>query len=252
MSNQLRNETLKLRNTKIVWLSCLISLGIVLFAGMNLFATGRIDDFNADPDTGWSTHLIGYCTALALLSPLQLALMASRSADLEHSGGGWLLNATHGIRAGTVVRWKLVILTILLLVIKLVESGVLFGMPVLLGAPAPDIEMTRSWVTTSFGAYATSVALLAIFLWLASRIESQLVVLSVGVVGGFLGVAAMLSPPWFAAMNPFGYYALVTPFTFSESGVVTASPSWALWSVYLFLSAVAFCVLTRKLSEKEI
>lgn len=80
----------------------------------------------------------------------------------------------------------------------------------------------------------------------------QLVVLGIGVVGGFLGMAALLSPPWLAALNPFGYLAFVVPYRFTESGVVSAHPNWLMWAGYLVVAALAFAFLTRCLDRKEL
>ncbi|MHA2790236.1 ABC transporter permease (plasmid) [Corynebacterium sp. S7] len=245
-------EFAKLRRTRIVLMGILLSAGITLFASMNLFAGGQIDAFREDPHSSWAGYLISYCMALAFLSPLQLAMLASRSADAEHNGGGWRLNAVASIRPGTLVRRKFIVLAIIVGGLKTLEFISVLTVPILLGGPAPDSSMLVTWAITALGAYGTSLAVLAVLLWLAARIESQLVVLGIGVIGGFLGIAALLSPPWLAAINPFGYYAMVIPYGFSDSGVVSVNPNWLLWIMYLSVAAIAFVNLTSSLNHKEL
>ena len=245
-------EIAKLRRTKVVLLGFLLCTGIVLFAGMNLFAGGRIDDFHADPGTNWAGHLVGYCMALAFLSPLQLAVIASRVADTENVGGGWRLNAIAGVPPGTLIMRKFVVVALLVTVLKLVEFAAILSLPVLIGAPNPSSEMLATWTLFGLGALGTSLALLAVMLWLAAVTDSQIVVLAIGVVGGFLGIAALLSPTWLATINPFGYFAMLTPFTFGDAGITPTAPHWFAWGVYLLVAAAVFTAATRMLDRKEL
>lgn len=245
-------EIAKLRRTKVVILGVLLSAGIILFAGMYLFAEGRIEVFQDDPHASWAGHLVGFCMALAFLSPLQLSLIASRSVDTEHINGGWLLNAMAGVPPGTLIARKLVVSGVLVAVLKIVETAAVLMLPILAGAPAPDAGMLATWVFFGLGAVGTSVALLAVMLWLAAMTEEQAVVLAIGVVGGFLGIAALLSPTWLAAINPFGYYAMLTPFTFEEEGIEALNPHWFLWVIYMLVAAGTFAVVANVLNRKEL
>lgn len=248
----LKIEFAKLRRTRIIPMGALLSAGIVLFSSMNIFAKGQIDAFHVDPYNSWAGYLLSYCMALAFLSPLQMSLLASRSADTEHSGNGWRLNAVAGDRPGTLVRRKSLVLAIIVGGLKTFEFFCAISIPLLLGGPAPDRHLMFAWITTALGTYGTSLAILTLFLWLAARIESQLVVLGIGVVGGFLGIAALLSPPWLATLNPFGYYALIVPYSFSDSGITSTNPNWLLWIIYVVIASISFFLLTRSLNYKEL
>ena len=242
-------ELLKLRRTRIVALGTAISLVIVLFACMNLFSGDAAEDFTAEPSNSWSMHLIGYYMILSFLGPTQLALLASRSVDAEHLGSGWRLNALAGIQPGTVVLRKLLVLAPLIVATRCVECAVVVTIPLLLGAPSPTWSY---WIACIVATSGISTAMLAILLWLAAQIESQLVVVGIGVVGGFLGVASLLSPPWLAALNPFGYLAFVIPFRNTESGVTPTDPNWLLWGAYLAAAALCSIHFARSLNRKEV
>ena len=244
-------EFAKLKRTKIVLLCLLISTGIVLFANMNLFAGDPIADFQDDPHTQWASHLVGLGMALAFLTPLQLALVASRIVDAEHASGGWRLNAIAGTRPGTLLSRKFGVASLIVVVFTALEFAAALALPVVMGAPAPSGAMLSTWLRFGLGALGTSIALLAVML-LAAVVDSQIVVLGVGIVGGFLGVAALLSPAWLAALNPFGYYAVLLPFGFTESGVAPTQPGWWLWAAYLVLAAAVFIAGSRALDRKEI
>ena len=142
--------------------------------------------------------------------------------------------------------------SLIVVVFTALEFAAALALPVALGAPAPSGAMVSTWLRFGLGALGTSIALLAVMLLLAAVVDSQIVVLGVGIVGGFLGVAALLSPAWLAALNPFGYYAVLLPFGFTESGVAPTQPGWWLWAAYLVLAAAVFIAGSRALDRKEI
>ncbi|AQQ15053.1 ABC-2 family transporter protein [Corynebacterium glaucum] len=245
-------EIAKLRRTKTLLLGLVLSAGIILFASMNLFAGGQIEQFMADPHSSWGGYLVGFSMAQAFLAPLQLALIASRVVDAEHASGGWRLNAVAGTRPGALLVRKFGVAGLIVAVLKAIEFAAVLGLPIALGAPAPDGEMLGTWFSFGLGATGTSLALLAVMLFLAAIVDSQIVVLAVGVVGGFLGIAALLSPTWLAAINPFGYFAVLTPFNFAESGVEAVQAHWPLWAGYLVIVSALFGAGTKVLDRKEI
>ncbi|MCQ4627603.1 ABC transporter permease [Corynebacterium sp. CCUG 65737] len=245
-------EIAKLRRTKVILLGLLTSIAVLLFSCINLLAEKSVGYFSAFPDNAWGSHLVVLAISLSLMSPLQLALIASRAVDTEHASGGWMLNAMAGVPTGSLLRRKLLVTAPLVTALKTLEFSLSFSLPILLGAPLPPRQAALAW----FGFYAasviTSILVLAVMLILSAVTESQVGVLALGVVGGFLGVGAMLSPPWLAAMNPFGYFAVTTPYRFSDTGISATDPSWMAWLAYLTLITVGFLALTRRLNRKEV
>lgn len=245
-------ELLKLRRTHILWLGAALSLGIVLFASMNLFSAGQVDSFVADPAIAWAGQLVAVAMPLAFLTPLQMALIASRAVDSEHASGGWLLNAVAGVRKGSLLRSKLRVVAPLVVVLKLLEFGVCIALPVLLGAPLPSTSTATAWAVYGATAIISSLAIASTMLLLAAITESQIGVLSLGVAGGFFGIASLLSPAWLAVLNPFGYFAVLLPYTFTDEGIVPTQSGWAAWCIYIVLLATGFVAATRWLNRKEI
>ncbi|AKK09456.1 ABC-2 family transporter protein [Corynebacterium atrinae] len=251
MIENLAIEVAKLRRSHVGIFGIGLTVGIVLFTSMGLFKTGKIDSFVVNPDEQWATYLIGYLLVLSLLAPIQLALLASRAVDPEHLAGGWRLNAVAGTWPGMLLRRKFVIFLFILVLLRVVELGVILGAPFTLGAPGPSAEVWGVWVGTAAGALGTSAAMLAIFMWIAARFESQLVVLGVGVLGGLLGIWGMLSPKWLSMINPFGYFAVITPYTFTDAGVIPVQQAWVPWGLFVVIAAASFVFLTHRLNSRE-
>lgn len=251
MMGNLAIEVTKLRRSHVGLFGIGLTVGVVLFTSMGLFKTGKINTFTVNPEEQWAMHLIGYLLVLSLLAPIQLALLASRAVDPEHLAGGWRLNAVAGTWPGTLLRRKFIIFLFILVLLRVVELGVIVGVPFVLGAPGPSTEVWGVWAGTVVGALGTSAAMLAIFMWIAARFESQLVVLGVGVLGGLLGIWGMLSPKWLSMINPFGYFAVITPYTFTDAGVIPIQQAWVPWGLFVVIAAASFVLLTHRLNSRE-
>ena len=95
----------------------------------------------------------------------------------------------------------------------------------------------------------------AYHLWLAAVVENQLVVMSAGLLGGFIGVYMLLAPPVLARLLPWGYYAVITP---AKVSMVNGHDAYEYISVpagwiagFAALTAVVFTVVTRRLDRIE-
>ena len=86
----LQNEYAKMRHTRMLPLALAVTLAIVAFSSMNLVGEHTAEQFQQDPHSQWGGHLLGYIMVTAFLTPVQVALLASRAADVEHLRGGWL------------------------------------------------------------------------------------------------------------------------------------------------------------------
>ena len=96
----------------------------------------------------------------------------------------------------------------------------------------------------------------AYFLWLAAVVENQLIVMSTGLLSGFIGIFTLLVPPEIVRWTPWGYYALITPAATSASTgsqtAVTYIDVPAGWIAgFLILTAVIFTVITHRLNRIE-
>ena len=134
----LQNEYAKMRHTRMLPLALAVTLAIVAFSSMNLVGEHTAEQFQQDPPRHWGGHLLGYIMVTAFLTPVQVALLASRAADVEHLHGGWRLNSIAGYRRGGLLRAKFAALALVLAAVKVVELLSVLTTPFLFGAQSID------------------------------------------------------------------------------------------------------------------
>lgn len=206
----LRVEVLKLRRLRVWVVAGVVSLATVLFSSVQLFSRRYATHINDAHTFHWAGLLVGYAMIKSMLAPVFVAVLASRVVDIEHQGNGWSRSALAGLRPGRLCAVKLVALAPLLAGIALAELGLLYAGSRAVGANTA--LPVGPWAWYAVATVAVTLLLASGHLWLAARVDSQLVVLGVGVLGGFTGVFAMLMPGWLARLLPWGQYAAALPY----------------------------------------
>lgn len=212
-----RLEYAKMRRLRTSLVLGAVLLATILFGTMQLFDADHRARINEPNTMHWEFLLLtGYSSTKALFMPLLAAVLASRQVDIEHHGNGWLRASMFGVTPGRLCTVKLLALTPLVALSTVVEMSVLVLASRATGATTPLPWVQWLW----YGAVVVVVTLgvVGLHLWLAARVESQLVGLGVGVLGGFLGFFSMLMPPWFAHLTPWGYLAAGLPYQLSPTG----------------------------------
>lgn len=249
VGQMVRVETAKLRHLRIPLLGLLMTGAPVLFASTNLFSSSGRAAMHDPNGHFWASHLIGYVMATCLFTPVFVAVLASRVVDVEHAGNGWGLYAVASVGRGRQCRVKWLTLVPLVVLLRAIEMGGAVAVPLLLGAQ--PMQDPAAWALLGVQATGTTLALLALHVWLAARIDSQLVGVGLGIAGGLLAMLSLLAPPWLASLTPWGYFALLLPYTFTESGVASITPDHLLWSVFIALMTTAFWFLTGRLDAEK-
>ena len=72
------NEFAKMRHLKVGLIA------VVMVLGLSLFAVVSSPDFDPATPQAWNALLAGISLGIPLLSPLLLAVLASRQTDIEH------------------------------------------------------------------------------------------------------------------------------------------------------------------------
>ena len=205
-------------------------------------------------DRPWTALLRSMSMFNALTQPIFVAIRASRQTDIEHSGAGWNLAATSGLTPGALCRVKLAALTLLIVPAAVIQSVALIAVARMVGLSLPlDVG---PWVTYTLLLALVNTAMCAYHLWLAAVVENQMIVMSTGLLSGFIGIFTLLVPPEIVRWTPWGYYALITPAARSAStGSQTAVPYLdvpAGWIAgLLILTALIFTVVTHRLNRIE-
>ena len=247
-------EILKMRRLRTPLITTLIVGTSAALCSMNLFSTS-FTAFLHDPSAmPWARLLLMTCFYNAMIGPILVCVLASRQMDIEHTGSGWNLAATSGLTPGTLCRAKLAALSLLIVPAVTVQS---LGIIMLARFRGLSVALdVGPWATYTTLLICVDLAMCAYFLWLAAVVENQLIVMSTGLLSGFIGIFTLLVPPEIVRWTPWGYYALITPAATSASTgsqtAVTYIDVPAGWIAgFLILTAVIFTVITHRLNRIE-
>ena len=246
-------EILKMRRLRTPLITALIVGTSVALCSMSLFSASFTESSHDPHAMPWARLLLMTCFYNGMIGPIFVCVLASRQTDIEHTGSGWNLAATSGLTPGTLCRVKLTALSLLIVPAVTVQS---LGIIMLARFRGLSVALdVGPWVTYTLLLALVNTAMCAYHLWLAAVVENQLVVMSVGLLGGFIGIYMLLSPPALARLLPWGYYAIITP---AKVSMVDSHAAYEYLQVpmgwvagFLVLTAVIFTVATRQLDRIE-
>ena len=246
-------EILKMRRLRTPLITTLIVGTSAALCSMNLFSTS-FTAFLHDPSAmPWARLLLMTCFYNAMIGPIFVSVLASRQTDIEHTGSGWNLAATSGLTPGTLCRAKLAALSLLIVPAVTVQS---LGIIMLARFRGLSVALdVGPWATYTTLLICVDLATCAYFLWLAAVVENQLIVMSTGLLSGFIGIFTLLVPPEIVRWTPW-YYALITPAARSASTgsqtAVTYIDVPAGWIAgFLILTTLIFTIVTHRLNRIE-
>lgn len=247
MRHIIRLEFRKMRRLRTLPLLMGLIVAVAALSSASLFSGSTRDTFDDPAAEPWAGLLLSYTMMAAMTSPILTAVLASRQTDIEHSGVGWTLAATAGHTPGALCRAKLASLAILLLPAVLVQTLLVIGIGLLVGIQVP-LEVAP-WAGYTLLLYLVDVAFCALHIWLAARMENQLISVGVGMLGAFPAVFSLLLPAGITKAIPWGYYAVISHVgqRDRELSYVTAPYSWV--AGFLLLVALVFALATRHLDR---
>ena len=236
------NEFAKMRRLRVVPVVVVLVAGVVAMSCFTLTAPGVLDSADAPSAHPWRWLLGGLALAVPLVSPLLLAVLASRQVDIEHQANGWLLSRTSGLTPGALCRAKFAATR------PLWASVAAIGRLVGITAPFP----TGQWVGYTASVVVVNLVVLALHLLLSACVGNQLVGLGAGVLGVFVAVSGTGLPPALAhLLPPWGYYGPATPVDVREGGVVALDPPHLSVLALGIAGGAVFVLVTRLLDRGE-
>lgn len=193
-------------------------LGVVVVMSEGAAATVDTDADRAPRGHARRPRHRPLCTHRDAISPVLLAVLASRQVEIEHSGNGWLASSTSGVTTGQLCRAKFDALGLLITLVTIAWVAILIGFGTSIGIMA-SVPVGR-WAGYAVPLVVINLAVLACQILLSARVENQLMCLGIGVVGVIVAVFGAVLPTWAAHLVPWGYYSLVTPVDFVGTELV--------------------------------
>lgn len=241
------NEFAKMKHLRVGVIGVAL---VVAVTGMSLFSAVVNPDFDPDSTSAWNALLAGMSLGVPLASPLLLAVLVSRHVDIEHTGNGWLLQATAGITPGSLCRAKFTALGIVVLAITLAQNLLVFLTGKLLAgitAPLP----TAHWAGFAVCILAVNLVVLALHVVISATVENQLVALGVGVLGTLPAVLSQGLPVAMAHLTPWGYYALARAADYQGEAIVPLPLSYPSIAALVVVAAALFWIITDRFDRQE-
>lgn len=240
------NEFAKMRHLHVLLLSVVLFLVV---CGVGLFAGVLSPDFDGASTSSWNALLLGIGSGFPLAAPLLLAVMASRLVDVEHIGGGWLAAATSGITPGELCRAKLLALGLLAAPVTIATSAlfVVVGEVAGIGAPWP----AGRWLGQTLCLLVVNLAVLALHVVLAARIENQLIGIGLGLIGTVLALISSSLPTAISHLIPWGYYGLSAGAQYVDGELTGSSPDYPGVAGLALVAGLAVSLLTRSFDRQE-
>lgn len=244
----LRLEFYKCRRRKIV-LVCAAILAVELI-WMAAFLTRQDSE---DLAQGWMLLLYNLAMVDAILLPISVATLASRSCELEHKGATLKLletMASPGKLYAAKLAWGALVLAVLLVL----RSGLFAAMGVAARFPG-EIPWGRFGIFTVIS-WAVSMMIYALQQGLSLRFANQAAALVCGIAGSFLGILSMLFPPALGRCVPWGYYGLLALVGMDWDEVTRITTFYWKWPeptdlLLLCLWAAVFLIVGRTLFVRK-
>lgn len=240
------NEFAKMRHLGVGLVAAFM---IVPITGLSLFAVVTNPDFDPNAPDAWNALLAGMSLGIPMLSPLLLAILASRQTDIEHTSNGWLVQSASGLTPGSVCRAKLVALGVVVTTTTLSTSLLVLIAGALMGiTDAPPIG---HWAGFTACMLIINLAILALHVLLSAKVENQLVALGIGALGSIVAVFSQGLPAAAAHLTPWGYYALAQAAGYEGAQIQALPISYPSIAALGVLVGTIFFILTYRFDRQE-
>ncbi|MFD0870786.1 MULTISPECIES: ABC transporter permease [Paenibacillus] len=197
-----------------------------IFAMMTLFLGAELAwafvsismSMSRHPDsTSWEALLVTVASMNGLFVPIMSAVAVSRICDMEHKGDTWKLLATTAVRRSRLYWAKYWCANILILYYISLQAAAIAGFGIVKGFAEPlPFSLLIPYIG---GALLTSMAIVALQQWISLSVKNQAFALSLGMIGGFIGMAADFFPAGVRRLFIWSYYTGLSPVIYQYSNL---------------------------------
>lgn len=198
-------ELYKLRHKRLFLMVLLFLFVEIAWAFM---ATSMTISRNPD-SAGWAPLIAMLSSMNGLFLPILSAICVSRICDMEHKGDTWKLLLTVSVNPGKIYGAKYITASIIMLwacilqVLAMASFGIIKGFE----QSVPIFLLIQFLM----GTMLTNVVIIALQQWISMAVKNQAFALSLGMVGGFIGLAADLFPSGIRKIFVWSYYTGLSP-----------------------------------------
>lgn len=195
-------ECYKLRRKRLWLIALAMGLTVALWMTVglrDLDADGRAEGFS---DILYQAPLLN-----SIVLPVFIAVLVSRSCDMEHKGGAlkslFTMQTPESLfMAKLALDGAYLLAAILLQAASFLLIGRVCGFTEALAPRELLLYVFSQWLVSMFLALLIQI--------LALRYVNQFIPMTVGLIGGFLGLMAMFFPPVVMRLAPSAYYGLLS------------------------------------------
>ncbi|WP_145007842.1 ABC transporter permease [Kocuria marina] len=241
------NEFAKMKHLRIGLVAAVLVIAVSL---LSLYTVVSSPQFSPEEPGAWNALLAGMSLGIPLVSPLLLAVIASRQTDIEHTGNGWLLQSTAGITPGGICRAKLAALGTVVTISTLATCLFVLVLGKLLAGILVAVPLGH-WAGFTLCVLVVNLAVLALHILLSAKVENQLVALGVGVFGCVMAVFSQGLPAAAAHLTPWGYYALIKAADYEGDRYVSLPLSYPSIAVLAVVAGALFALITFRFDRQE-
>ncbi|NLY85859.1 MAG: ABC transporter permease subunit [Tissierellia bacterium] len=198
-------EFYKFRRRRIFLIITIFLLIEILWMGI---VTGK--SVSRNPDYAiWELPIITLCSMNGLFLPILTAICVSRIADMEHKGNTWKMLLSLSVKPAELYRAKYISASIIMLWVCVLQmlSIIIVGILNDFKQPIPLHLLSQFLIGTAL----TNMVIIGLQQWISMAIKNQAFALTLGMIGGFIGMTADLLPQQVGRLFVWSYYAKLSP-----------------------------------------
>ena len=213
-------EFYKLKRKKIILMTFLFVAVEIMWCIVN---SNRAITRNPDMLGGfeYSYMLMSFASLNGLFFPILISIITSRISDIEHKGDTWKLLKSSVTSLNSIYLSKFLCSAILVSIPVLMQvlSIVLFGH---FRGVIESISVSLLLKYT-LGTILVSIAIIALHLWIATVIPNQMIAITFGMIGSFIGLTSGLFYQGIRRLFIWSYYLELSPLSYAYDNVLGSS-----------------------------